>query len=173
MAITPNYYETLYLVRPDLQEEDLGKIQQKLQDSISSNQGEIIKDEKWAERELAYEVQDHKRGIYYILVYKALPNASKEVEKHLQFYRTDVLRFMTLKTTEEAVNKNKASEKKPEKAEATPSPTPPPATPTPPTPPPAAPAPPTPPPAAPASTEEPKTETAEEAESTQEEGGTN
>lgn len=178
MAVKPNYYETLYVVRPDLQEEDLAKIQQKLQDSIFSNQGEIIKDEKWAERDLAYEIQDHKRGIYYILVYNALPNASKEIEKHLQFYRTDVLRFMTLKTTEEAVNKNKASQEKSEKTEpippATP-PTPPPAAPTPPT---AAPTPPTaaptpPPTAAPASTEEATTETAEPAESTQEEGGTN
>lgn len=133
MAVTPNYYETLYVTRPDLQEEDLGKIQQKLQDSISKNEGEIIKAEKWAERELAYEIQDHKRGIYYILVYKALPNASKEIESHLQFYRTDVLRFMTLAITEEAANKNIGSkeEKAPKEepapapqAEATPAPEP-------------------------------------------------
>ena len=188
MAVTPNYYETLYITRPDIQEEDLAKIQQKLQDSISSNEGEIIKADKWAERDLAYEIQDHKRGIYYILVFKALPNASKEVEKHLQFYRTDILRFITLKTTEEAVNKNKASQEKTEKTEpTTPTPpptappTPPPATPAPPTaapaPPTAAPTPPTaaptPPTAAPASTEEAKTENTEQAESTQEEGGTN
>lgn len=123
MAITPNYYETLYVTRPDLKEEDLGKIQQRLQDSISKNEGEIIKAEKWAERELAYEIQDHKRGIYYILVYKALPNASKEIESHLQFYRTDVLRFMTLAITEEAANKTKGSkEEKTPKAEPTPAP---------------------------------------------------
>ena len=67
MAITPNYYETLYITRPDIQEEDLAKIQQKLQDSISSNEGEIIKADKWAERNLAYEIQDHKKGTYYIL----------------------------------------------------------------------------------------------------------
>lgn len=109
MAITPTYYETLYIIRPDLNEEDLAKIQQKLQDSISNNEGEIIKADKWAEKELAYEIQDHKRGIYYILVFKALPNASKEVEKHLQFYRTDVLRFMTLNITEEAANKHNKS----------------------------------------------------------------
>ncbi len=194
MAITPNYYETLYITRPDIQEEDLAKIQQKLQDSISSNEGEIIKADKWAERNLAYEIQDHKKGTYYILVFKALPNASKEVEKHLQFYRTDILRFITLKTTEEAVNKNKASEEKKEKTEpttptpppaapptTTAAPTPPPAAPEPPTaapePPPAAPEPPTaapepaatPPTEAPASTEEAKTENTD----TQEEGGTN
>jgi len=128
MAITPNYYETLYTTRPDLKEEDLAKIQQKLLDSISNNEGEIVKAEKWAERELAYEIQDHKRGIYYILVFKALPDASKEVEKHLQFYRTDVLRFITLKITEEAANKHKKSiedkvaKDKAAKAEAAPAP---------------------------------------------------
>lgn len=110
MAIKPNYYETLYVTRPDLTDEDLAKIQQKLLDSISSNQGEVIRDDKWAERDLAYEIQDHKRGIYYILVFKALPEASKQVEKHLQFYNTDILRFMTLKITEEAANKNKATQ---------------------------------------------------------------
>ena len=118
MAITPNYYETLYLTRPDLKEEDLAKIQEKLLDSISNNEGEIVKAEKWAERELPYDIQDHKRGIYYILVFKAMPDSSKEVEKHLQFYRTDVLRFMTLKITEEAANKHKKSkEEKAPKAE--------------------------------------------------------
>jgi small subunit ribosomal protein S6 len=110
MAVTLNYYETLYVTRPDLTDDDLVKIQQKLLDSISSNQGEVIRDDKWAERDLAYEIQDHKRGIYYILVFKALPEASKQVEKHLQFYNTDVLRFMTLKITEEAANKNKATQ---------------------------------------------------------------
>ena len=110
MAVTPNYYETLYVTRPDLTDEDLAKIQQKLLDSISSNQGEVIRDDKWAERDLAYEIQDHKRGIYYILVFKAMPEASKQVEKHLHFYNTDVLRFMTLKITEEAANKNKATQ---------------------------------------------------------------
>lgn len=152
MAVTPSYYETLYVIRPDLKEEDLAKIQQKLLDSISANEGSILRDEKWSERDLAYEIQDHKRGIYYILVFKALPNASKEVEKHLQFYKTDVLRFMTMKITEEAANKNNVSQEKSE-------PTPPPTPPTPPTPPQATPSTPE---AAPV-----------QAESTQEEGGTN
>lgn len=155
MAVTPNYYETFYLVRPDLKDEDLAKIQQKLQDSISANEGSILRDEKWAERDLAYEIQDHKRGIYYILVFNALPNASREVENHLKFYNTDVLRFMTLKITEEAANKNISSQEKTEEKE----PTTPPAAPTPPTP-----------PQAPPSTQE---AAPPQAGSTQEEGGTN
>jgi len=153
MAVTPNYYETLYVTRPDLSDEDLAKIQQKLLDSISSNQGEVIRDDKWAERDLAYEIQDHKRGIYYILVFHAMPEASKQVEKHLQFYNTDILRFMTLKITEEAANKNKATQE-----ETTPKTEP-------------AAAPPNPEPTPTVSATEPAAETAEEATGAPEEGG--
>jgi len=105
MAVTPNYYETLYITRPDIQEEDLAKIQQKLQDSISAHQGEIIKADKWVERGLAYEIQNHKKGIYYILIFKALPGVGAEIEKHLSFYNTDILRFITLRITEETAKK--------------------------------------------------------------------
>lgn len=117
MALKPNYYETLYVVRPDLKEEELEKIQSKLPQFIDSHEGEIMRSDKWADRELAYEIQDHKRGTYYILVFKALPTAMKEIEKHLRFYNTDVLRFMTVKIEEEqALREKNSAEAKTEKA---------------------------------------------------------
>ncbi len=122
MAIKPNYYETLYVVRPDLAEEDLAKIQQKLNEAIAAHDGEIIKADRWAQRELAYEIQDHKRGIYYILISKALPGVVADLEKHLRFYNNDILRFMTVAITEDAANREKATpetknETEPEPAE--------------------------------------------------------
>ena len=51
---SPKYYETLYLVRPDLTEEELNKIQERLRGIIANHQGEILKSEKWAERNIAY-----------------------------------------------------------------------------------------------------------------------
>ena len=120
MALKPNYYETLYVVRPDLKEEELSKIQSKLPEFIQAHEGEVMKSDKWAERELAYEIQDHKRGTYYILIYKALPTVTREIEKHLRFYNTDVLRFMTTKINEEVAvrEKNAASEKSAEESKA-------------------------------------------------------
>lgn len=107
MALKPNYYETLYVVRPDLKEDELGKIQSKLPEFIAAHEGEIMKSDKWAERELAYEIQDHKRGTYYILIFKALPTVTKDIEKHLRFYNTDVLRFMTVRIDEEVAVREK------------------------------------------------------------------
>jgi small subunit ribosomal protein S6 len=107
MAVKPNYYETLYVVRPDIKEEELAKIQQKLDESIAAHEGEIIKSDKWAQRELAYEIKKYTRGVYYIIIFKALPGAMAEIERHLRFYNSDVLRFMTVKISENAAKREK------------------------------------------------------------------
>lgn len=98
MATEPIYYETFYLLRPDIKDEELSTIQDKLNKSISSNEGEIVKSDKWAERDLAYTINDYEKGIYYILVYTALPKVVSDIEKHLRFHNNDVLRFITVKT---------------------------------------------------------------------------
>jgi small subunit ribosomal protein S6 len=110
MALKPRYYETLYIIRPDIKEEDLAKIEQRLRDALSAHEGEIIRFDKWAQRELAYEIQDYNRGTYYIIIFKSLPGAVAELEKHLRFYNTDVLRFMTVSITEAAANKERAAQ---------------------------------------------------------------
>ena len=96
MALKPKSYETLYLVRPDISGEELTSIQKKLINSIVSNQGEIQKNEKWADRDLAYSINNYTKGSYHILIYKALPKVVADLEKHLTFNKTDVLRFITV-----------------------------------------------------------------------------
>ena len=100
MAIQPKFYETLYLVRPDISPDDLAVIQEKVTKNITSGNGEITRDEKWAERDLAYPINDYTRGTYYIVEFKALPNIIAGIEKHLAFHNVDVLRFMTVNVEE-------------------------------------------------------------------------
>ena len=109
MAIKPKYYETLYIVRPDIKEEELSKIQQKLNEALSAHEGEIIKSDRWAQRELAYEIKDYSRGVYYIIIFTALPGAVAELERHLRFYNTDVLRFITVAISDNAAKREKAA----------------------------------------------------------------
>lgn len=116
MATEPIYYETLYLLRPDIKGEELSTIQDKLNKSISSNEGTIVKSDKWTERDLAYTINDYTKGIYYILVYTALPKVVSDIEKHLRFHNNDVLRFMTVKTDapEQSTNDSKVETPKPQ-----------------------------------------------------------
>ncbi len=104
-----NYYETLYLTRPDLTEDELGKVQGKLKEAIANHEGEIFKSEKWSERNLAYRIGRFTKGVYYILIYNALSSVVAEVEKNLRFFNTDVLRFMTVKIKKETALSEKAA----------------------------------------------------------------
>ncbi len=102
------YYETLYLVRPDLTEDELNKVQGRLKEAISNHEGEIFKSQKWADRNLAYRIGKYNKGVYYILVYKSLRSAVAEVEKNLRFFSGEVLRFMTVRINQETAVREKA-----------------------------------------------------------------
>ena len=101
MAIEPTKYETLYLVRPDISPEDLLTIQNRVEQSVAGNSGEMIKFEKWAERDLAYRIENYTRGTYYIAVYAADSGAVTDIERYFNLSKNNVLRFMTVKYIEE------------------------------------------------------------------------
>ena len=112
-----NFYETLYLVRPDIGEDDLSAIRGKLASALKDNEAETIRDEKWDERDLAYEVNGYRRGAYHILTYRALPGAPAALEKHLGFHKSDIMRFITV-----SVDEDQAHGREPEKPPAPPPP---------------------------------------------------
>lgn len=101
MAIEPKKYETLYLVRPDISPEDLLTIHNRVEQSVSANGGEMIKSEKWAERDLAYRIENYTRGTYYVAVYAAESGAVTDIERYFNLSRNNVLRFMTVRYIEE------------------------------------------------------------------------
>ncbi len=101
MATEPRKYETLYLVRPDISPEDLLTIQNRVEQSVAGNGGELIKSEKWAERDLAYRIENYTRGTYYIAVYAAEPKAVTDIERYFNLSKNNVLRFMTVNYIEE------------------------------------------------------------------------
>jgi small subunit ribosomal protein S6 len=101
MAIEPKKYETLYLVRPDISPEDLLTIQNRVEKSVAGNGGEMIKSEKWAERDLAYRIDNYTRGTYYIAIYSAESEAVTDIERYFNLSKNNVLRFMTVQYIEE------------------------------------------------------------------------
>ncbi|MDR1396913.1 MAG: 30S ribosomal protein S6 [Desulfarculales bacterium] len=94
------HYETLFVVNPDLSEEDTALLIEKFSAVLSSGGANILKTDLWGRRRLAYAIRKFTKGYYVILEYGANPEAVLEMER---LFRIDekVLRFLTVKKGDE------------------------------------------------------------------------
>ncbi|MFC1590376.1 30S ribosomal protein S6 [Candidatus Omnitrophota bacterium] len=66
-----NNYEGLFIVRPDLGEEDVKAVFKEIVNSVTANKGSITKEEEWGKRALAFPVEKCSEGFYYKVNFEA------------------------------------------------------------------------------------------------------
>jgi len=89
-------YETIYILRPSLNEEEINTLVEKTNGIITGLGGQIIELDKWGMKKLAYFIKKESQGFYIYCDYAGTPEAVSEMERK---FRIDdaVLRFMTVK----------------------------------------------------------------------------
>jgi small subunit ribosomal protein S6 len=85
-------YELIYLVHPDLDENSLNEIVNRISGWITESGGEIIKTEIWGKRKLAYPIHKQKDGQYVFVQMKIAPTSSAALEHNIRFLEP-ILRF--------------------------------------------------------------------------------
>jgi small subunit ribosomal protein S6 len=95
-------YETIYIVKPDLADEETKAINAKVQEIIDTKAGEIRKLEDWGLRKLAYPINKVSRGRYMYLRYDGSPEMIAELERRLRLDER-ILRFQSVKLEKEVV----------------------------------------------------------------------
>jgi len=90
------HYETMFITKPTLSDEEKAQIVENIKKVIEENGGEVVAVDNIGVRELAYPINKFERGHYYIVYYKAPANAVLELERQMR-YNEDLLRFMTVK----------------------------------------------------------------------------
>ena len=90
------YYETLYLINPDLSDEDYGDVVTKFNNLVEKNKGSIIKVDEWGKKTLAYEVMKFDKGFYVLLQYCGTAEISAELTRDLTL-DDRVLKYQTIK----------------------------------------------------------------------------
>jgi small subunit ribosomal protein S6 len=93
-------YEIVYIVKPDVSEEDLDKLISQMESLITNNGGAIQKTEKWGRRRLAYQVRRQREGQYVITTTDCEPPALREFERVLKVSEP-VIKFQTVRIDEE------------------------------------------------------------------------
>ena len=90
-------YEGMYILNASLSEEALKKALERITSTIEGNGGMIHKIHDIGRKKLAYEIENHKQGQFFLLYFSLTPNLIKEMckEYHLN---EDLVRFMTMRT---------------------------------------------------------------------------
>jgi small subunit ribosomal protein S6 len=93
-------YELMFIVRPDLLEEDLEKLISTLQNHATTAGAVVQNTEKMGKRRLAYDVKKFQDGQYVLFTLTADGKAIHELERRLRVTEP-VLKFITVRTDEE------------------------------------------------------------------------
>ena len=88
-------YEALYIIRPDLADEDIQTITNEVETLITDNGGSIVRSEIWGKRRLAYEVKKFSEGCYVLLRFEAEPEFITRLEDYYRLAEA-VIRFMVV-----------------------------------------------------------------------------
>jgi small subunit ribosomal protein S6 len=92
-------YEELFILRPDVTEEETSAILDQLRPIITGGGGTIDKEERWGVRKLAYRVEKRAEGFYILLQFTAGPQTVRELERRLRV-QDAVLKFLTVRIDE-------------------------------------------------------------------------
>ncbi|MBQ3180770.1 MAG: 30S ribosomal protein S6 [Firmicutes bacterium] len=92
-------YETLYIVRPDMTEEEYTAVVEKFNALIQANGGEVVKTDLWGKRRLAYEIEKLREGYYALVTFKAGPELPQELERNFRI-SDSIMRYIVTRLPE-------------------------------------------------------------------------
>lgn len=88
-----NNYEGIFIIKPDLKEEDAKNVFKVIGESVTKNGGSIKKEEIWGKKQLVYPVKKFKEGYYYRLDFEAPSSTIAKLEANCKLNQ-DIIREM-------------------------------------------------------------------------------
>jgi small subunit ribosomal protein S6 len=93
-------YELMFIVRPDMPEEELDKLISTLETQVTTSGGTVKSIEKMGKRRLAYMVRRFADGVYILLTAEGSGGLIHELERRLRVTEP-VIKFLTVRVDEE------------------------------------------------------------------------
>jgi len=105
-----NNYETVFIVTPVLSEAQMKDTVQKFKELMQDNKAEIVHEENWGLKSLAYEIKGKSTGFYTLVEFKSEPTFIATLET--EFKRDErIMRFLTVSLDKHAVAYNERRRK--------------------------------------------------------------
>ena len=106
-------YEALYIVRPQLTDEEIQTVVDGVLKLITNNGGTIVRSEVWGKRRLAYEVKKQQEGVFVLVRFQAPGDAIKKLREHFRLSESIIRHLVvifdarTLRLEEAQIERNK------------------------------------------------------------------
>ena len=90
------HYETVFLISPNLSEEETETLIQQMEEVVTEKKGKLINKDEWGKRRLAYPIQKFEEAFYVLFHYEGESEIPDELER--RFKQSDtILRYLTVK----------------------------------------------------------------------------
>ncbi len=86
-------YETLYIVKPDLEDDEIQTVANGVEKLVTDNGGVIVRSEIWGRRKLAYLVKGYGEGCYVLLRFEGEPEIVSRFQENFR-YNEAVIRYL-------------------------------------------------------------------------------
>src|SRR3954467_5249097 len=93
-------YETIFLVKPDLTDDAVDKVKDRVRGIVSREGGRVIRFTVWGKKKTMYPIAKQPRAIYVHSHYLGNPNLVAEVERNLRNL-DEVTRYLSVKIADE------------------------------------------------------------------------
>ncbi len=105
MATTPaakrlREYETIFLLKPDLTDDNVDKVKERVRGIVNREGGKLLRFTVWGKKRTMYQVAKAPRAIYIHGHYLGQPSLVAEVERNLRNYE-EVSRYLSVKLADE------------------------------------------------------------------------
>lgn len=113
-------YETIFILHPDLSEEDMEAAKARVEEAITATDGRIYRRENWGKKRLAYTVAKQQRGIYQLARYIGSGQTVADLER---MFRLDeaFIKFLTVRLKQDPATAEAQAEEAAARAEEKPS----------------------------------------------------
>jgi small subunit ribosomal protein S6 len=96
---TMREYETLYILRPDLTDESIAQVNDKMKEILNREGAKVLSCNAWGKKKLAFEVRKQPKGFFFQMCYLSGPTVIREFERNLKLSEP-VIRYQTIKVAD-------------------------------------------------------------------------
>jgi len=91
-----NEYELVYILQPNVDQDAISDFNNRLVQTITSQQGRLLATELWGKRNLAYTIKKFGTGHYVLNRFQMAPEGTEELDRLLRF-NENVIRYLLMR----------------------------------------------------------------------------